>query len=99
MRGRTIVNLIVMSVVAVYSGAVCGKSTPVPRVNEQGYISIRLGGDYDFQKVGIGDVDGDGVYEYIIKQPNFTTDPYQQPGYWKKSTTKEKIEAYRLDGT
>ncbi|MHC4494868.1 MAG: rhamnogalacturonan lyase family protein [Planctomycetota bacterium] len=63
------------------------------------YISIPLNGDYDFQKVGIADLDGDGQYEYIIKQPNFNTDPYQRPGYWKKSTTTYKLEAYRLDGT
>lgn len=63
------------------------------------YISIPLGGNYDFQKVGIADLDGDGVLEYIIKQPNFNTDPYQQPGYWKKSNTTYKLEAYRLDGT
>lgn len=63
------------------------------------YLSIPLGGDYDFQKVGLGDLDGDGDYELIIKQPNFNTDPYQQPGYWKKSTTTYKLEAYRLDGT
>ena len=63
------------------------------------YISIPLKGNYDFQKVGIADLDGDGAYEYIIKQPNFNTDPYQQPGYWKKSTTTYKLEAYRLDGT
>ena len=63
------------------------------------YISIPLKGGHDFQKVGIGDLDGDGAYEYVIKQPNFNTDPYQQPGYWKKSTTTYKLEAYRLDGT
>jgi len=63
------------------------------------YLSIPLDGDYDFQQVGVADLDGDGTYEYIIKQPNFNTDPYQQPGYWKKSTTTYKIEAYRLDGT
>lgn len=63
------------------------------------YISILLKGDYDFQKVGIGDLDGDGAYEFVIKQPDFNTDPYQQPGYWKKSTTTYKLEAYRLDGT
>jgi rhamnogalacturonan endolyase len=68
-----------------------GKSKP--------YLSIPLKGEYDFQKVGIADLDGDGAYEYIIKQPNFNTDPYQQPGYWKKSTTTYKLEAYRLDGT
>jgi len=63
------------------------------------YISIPLDGNYDFQKVGIADLDGDGAYEYVIKQPNFNTDPYQRPGYWKKSTTTYKLEAYRLDGT
>ncbi|NIP24221.1 MAG: silent information regulator protein Sir2 [Phycisphaerae bacterium] len=63
------------------------------------YITIPLKGDYDFQKVGIGDLDGDGNYEYVIKQPNFNTDPYQRPGYWKRSPTTYKLEAYRLDGT
>jgi len=63
------------------------------------YISIPLKGDYDFQKVGIADLDGDGKYEFIIKQPNFNTDPYQRPGYWKRSPTTYKLEAYRLDGT
>jgi len=63
------------------------------------YFSIPLNGKYDFQKVGVADLDGDGAYEYVIKQPNFNTDPYQQPGYWKKSTTTYKLEAYRMDGT
>jgi rhamnogalacturonan endolyase len=63
------------------------------------YLSIPLDGDYDFQKVGISDLDGDRAYEFVIKQPNFNTDPYQRPGYWKKSTTTYKLEAYRLDGT
>ena len=63
------------------------------------FLSIPLKGDYDFQKVGIADLDGDGAYEYVIKQPNFNTDPYQHPGYWKKSTTTYKLEAYRPDGT
>jgi len=63
------------------------------------YISIPLEGNYDFQQVGIADLDGDGSFEFIIKQPNFNTDPYQQPGYWKPSTTTYKLEAYRLDGT
>ncbi len=67
--------------------------------NAKPYISIPLKGDYDFQKVGIADLDGDGAYEYIIKQPNFNTDPYQQPGYWKPSTTTYKLEAFKLDGT
>jgi len=62
------------------------------------YLRIPLQGDYDVKRVGIGDLDGDGAYEIVIQQPNFNTDPYQRPGYWKKSNTTYKIEAYELDG-
>ncbi len=81
----------------VWSGPSRASVTVEPK--SKPYIAIPLNGDYDFQKVGIGDLDGDGTLEYVIKQPNFNTDPYQQPGYWKPSTTTYKIEAYRLDGT
>ncbi len=63
------------------------------------YIGIPMQGDYDAKRVGIADLDGDGVYEYVIQQPNFNTDPYQRPGYWKRSPMTYKIEAYELDGT
>ncbi|MEW6235571.1 MAG: silent information regulator protein Sir2 [Candidatus Omnitrophota bacterium] len=63
------------------------------------YISIPLQGDYDFQKFTVADLDGDGELEYLVKQPNFNTDPYQQPGYWKRSEDTYKIEAYKRDGT
>jgi rhamnogalacturonan endolyase len=58
------------------------------------YLSIPLQGDYDVQKATVADLNGDGVLDYVIKQPNFNTDPYQQPGYWKKSEDTYKIEAY-----
>ncbi|MBN2129986.1 MAG: hypothetical protein JW741_10840 [Sedimentisphaerales bacterium] len=69
-----------------------------PSDSAKPYLSVPLQGDYDFQKVGVGDLDGDGSLEFVIKQPNFNTDPYQRPGYWKPSTTTYKIEAYRVDG-
>lgn len=75
------------------------KPVATARVCPKPYLTIPLGGDYDFQKIGIGDLDGDGSLEFLIKQPDFNTDPYQKPGYWKPSTTTYKIEAYRLDGT
>jgi rhamnogalacturonan endolyase len=62
------------------------------------YVSIPLQGKYVVQKATVADLDGDGALDYIIKQPNFNTDPYQQPGYWKKSEDTYKIEAYRHDG-
>jgi rhamnogalacturonan endolyase len=62
------------------------------------YISIKLQGDYTFQKVGIADLDGDGRYDYVIKQPNANVDPYSAPGYWSRSPGTYKLEAYRHDG-
>ena len=64
----------------------------------QSYIAIPLQGDYRVHKVATGDLDGDGRYELIIQQPDFNTDPYQSPGYWKKSKDTYKLEAYSLDG-
>ena len=64
----------------------------------QSHIAVRLQGDYRTHKVAAGDLDGDGRYELVIQQPDFNTDPYQSPGYWKKSTDTYKLEAYSLDG-
>jgi len=64
----------------------------------ESYLAIPLQGDYRTHKVGAGDLDGDGRYELVIQQPDFNTDPYQAPGYWKKSPDTYKLEAYSLDG-
>lgn len=63
------------------------------------YIEIPLNGIYTFQQITVADLDKDGSLEFIIKQPDYNVDPYQAPGYWKKSETTYKIEAYKLDGT
>jgi len=63
------------------------------------WLSIPLAGAYDVKSVGVGDLDGDGQLEVVIKQPDFNTDPYQKPGYWKRSETTYTLEAYKLDGT
>lgn len=49
------------------------------------------------QKVGVGDLDGDGVYEYVVKQPGANIDPWIK--YWYKSPETFKLEARRQDGT
>lgn len=69
------------------------------RFDPKPYHSIHLAGEYNFQKIGLGDLDGDGEMEYIIKQPNFNSDPYQHPGYWKPSPSPYQLEAYKKDGT
>jgi rhamnogalacturonan endolyase len=64
-----------------------------------GFLRVRLQGYDRAQKVGLADFDGDGQLDYLVKWPDFNTDPYQQPGYWKKSEDTYKLEAYRHDGT
>jgi len=62
------------------------------------YIQILLQGDYTARSVAIADLDSDGAYDYIIKQPDFNTDPWREPGYWKRSREPYKIEAYTSRG-
>jgi rhamnogalacturonan endolyase len=78
-------------------------SGPVP-VEEAagigGFRRIKLQGDYKAQKIGIADLDGDGKYDFLVKQPDFNTDPFVLgQGYWKPSPEPYKLEAYRHDGT
>lgn len=49
------------------------------------------------QKIAIADLDGDGRYDYVIKQPGDNVDPYEK--YWYKSPETFKIEARKQDGT
>ncbi len=48
------------------------------------------------QKVGIGDLDGDGRYDFVVKTPKENIDPYEK--YWSRSPDTYKLEAYRQDG-
>jgi len=66
--------------------------------NGRRFIRVPFEGNYRAQKVAVADLDGDGKLDYVIKQPDFNVDPYQAPGYWKKSQEPYKIEAYRHDG-
>ncbi len=61
------------------------------------YIALKLSGDHRFQKAGIADLNGDGRYDFVIKQPDTNIDPYEK--YWKPSEGTYKIEAYLHDGT
>lgn len=59
------------------------------------YTSIRFQGEYPIQKVALADLNGDGTFDYVIKQPAQLTDP----GSWRRSTDTFKVEAYLSDGT
>jgi len=80
------------------STARLAESEPVRAVTVKGdtaYVSIRLRGQYTFNKVGLGDLDGDGTLDFVIKQPAQVTDP----GVWRRSVDTWKVEAYKADGT
>ncbi len=74
-----------------------GIAKATPAEAGRNYVSIRLDGDHTFQKVGIADLNGDGQYDFVIKQPNANIDPYVK--YWKPSPGSYKVEAYLSDGT
>lgn len=75
------------------------EATAVAADEAEPYVTIRLDGDHTFQKVGIADLDGDGRYDFVIKQPNANVDPYWRPGYWRPSEGTYQLEAYRSDGS
>ncbi len=58
------------------------------------YVSIAFEGDYQARTVAIADLDGDSVLDFVIKQPNFNTDPYHRKRYWKRSSEPYQLEAY-----
>lgn len=72
-----------------------GEPSIVAKSLSQNYLSIKFQGAYPSQKVGVGDLNGDGAYDYVIKQPQQRTDP----GAWHRSDETFKLEAYLSDGT
>jgi len=69
-----------------------------PKEGEFGYFRLQLRDNNVAQKVGLADLDGDGKLDFLVKSPDFNTDPYQQPGYWKRSEDTYKLDAFRHDG-
>ena len=76
-----------------------GKEGPVQGSGKRqkgNYLGIKLDGDHKFQKCGLGDLDGDGRLDYVIKQPETNIDPWIK--YWQKSPDTYQIEAWTHDG-
>ena len=68
-----------------------------PAAPRTGRITIPLKPSMTFQKCGIGDLDGDGRHDFVLKSPNDNIDPYVK--YWKPSPDTYTLDAYRSDGT
>ncbi len=64
----------------------------------QPWISIRLKDEIELHRIGIGDLDGDGAYDFVLQHPDYNVDPYYKPGYWKRSPEPYKLDAYSSKG-
>lgn len=64
----------------------------------QPWVSIKLKDEIELKRIGIGDLDGDGAYDYVLQHPDFNVDPYHKPGYWKRSPEPYKLDAYTSKG-
>ena len=62
------------------------------------YYSIKLKDEVELKRIGFGDLDGDGAYDFVMQSPNFNVDPYYRPGYWKRSPEPYKLNAYSSTG-
>ena len=83
------------------SGAAEGPASPEVQAVEcpgkAAYLRIPLGDKKTtVQKVGIGDLDGDGRCDFVLKTPKDNIDPYEK--YWSRSPDTYTLEAYGHDG-
>jgi rhamnogalacturonan endolyase len=60
------------------------------------YTSIKLQGEYTTQRIAVADLNGDGAYDLVIKQPSQGIDPAGRPN---TTGLTYKLEAYLSDGT
>ncbi len=73
------------------------RSVAVPAGDQpQSFVSLALAPGTTVQTVGVGDLDGDGRYDYVLKTPSQNIDPYAQ--YWTKSPDSYHLEARAADG-
>ena len=80
--------------------ALCDVETCEP---QQAYHTIRLAWPdnqpvTDVEKVGIGDLDGDGRYDFVLKHPTGSVLLYDDYTRWKRSPATYKIDAFTADG-
>lgn len=69
---------------------------PDPPVRD--YLVFRIRDDIpanSVDRIGVGDLDADGEYDFVVKRPAGRVDP----GPWRPSPDTFKIEAYLRDGT
>lgn len=74
-----------------------GEASIFMRNLNQPYFSIKLkDASSRIKGVGIGDLDGDGAYDYVIQSPGSKVDP--NPTLWKRSEKPFTLSAYSSKG-
>ncbi|MEQ6119671.1 hypothetical protein [Reichenbachiella sp. MALMAid0571] len=68
------------------------------KTGNQPWYSIKLDDDITLKRLGVGDLDGDGAYDFVLQHPDFNVDPYHRPDYWKPSPQPYKLDAYSSKG-
>lgn len=75
-----------------------GEATLFMLTGNQPFYSIKLKDNAQLKRVGIGDLNGDGAYDFVLQYPDFNVDPYYRAGYWKRSPEPYKLDAYSSKG-
>ncbi len=69
---------------------------PIVTDKDSPCLTFALDEGQTVQKVGIGDLNGDGRYDYVLKTPSDNIDP--AASYWKPSPDTYKLDARSHDG-
>jgi len=60
------------------------------------HTSVKFQGSYRAQKIAVADLNGDGAYDFVVKQPSLSIDPAGRPN---TTGLTYKLDAYLSDGT